>query len=90
MGDNRIAIGKSSEMHRNTSGIHCGIMDTGPYCVKRLDYQVVWLFYVFVKKGRMLLQEKWKDFMEEMGLEDMSDPMEELPGEVMLYRWENE
>ena len=44
MGDNRIAIGKSSEMHRNTSGIHCGIMDTGPYCVKRLDYQVVWPF----------------------------------------------
>lgn len=47
-------------------------------------------FTCFVKKGRMLLQEKWKDFMEEMGLEDMSDPMEELPGEVMLYRWENE
>ena len=45
---------------------------------------------MFVKKGRMFLQEKWKDFMEEMGLEDMSDPMEELPGEVMLYRWENE
>lgn len=37
----------------------------------------------------MFLQEKWKDFMKEMGLEDMSDPMEELPGEVMLYRWEN-
>ena len=30
------------------------------------------------------------DFMEEMGLEDMDDPMEELPTEVMLYRWENE
>lgn len=33
----------------------------------------------------MFLQEKWKDFMKEMGLEDMSDPMEELPTEVMLY-----
>ena len=38
----------------------------------------------------MILQEDWKNFMEEMRLEDMSAPMEELPTEVMLYRWENE
>ena len=38
----------------------------------------------------MILQEDWKNFMEEMRLEDMSDPMEELPTEVMLYRWEDE
>ena len=38
----------------------------------------------------MILQEDCKNFMEEMRLEDMSDPMEELPTEVMLYRWENE
>ena len=41
-------------------------------------------------KGRMLLQEDWKKFIDKMGLEDMDDPMEELPTEVMLYRWENE
>ena len=38
----------------------------------------------------MLLQEDWKKFIDKMGLEDMDDPMEELPTEVMLYRWENE
>ena len=38
----------------------------------------------------MILQEDWKNFMNEMGLDDMSDPMEELPTEVMLYRWEDE
>jgi len=38
----------------------------------------------------MLLQEEMKKFMNEHGLEDFSDPMNELPQEVMLYRWENE
>lgn len=38
----------------------------------------------------MLLKDKWKNFMDEHGLDDLSDPMEELPTEVMLYRWENE
>lgn len=47
-------------------------------------------FCIFFKKGWILLQEKWKKFMEDMGLDDLTDPMDELPGEVMLYRWEDE
>lgn len=31
-----------------------------------------------------------KKFMDKHGLVDFSDPMDELPQEVMLYRWENE
>lgn len=38
----------------------------------------------------MLLQEEWKKFMDRMGLDELSDPMDELPQEVMMYRWENE
>lgn len=38
----------------------------------------------------MFLQKNWEDFIDEMGLDDMPDPMEELPTEVMLYRWKNE
>lgn len=38
----------------------------------------------------MLLQEEWKKFMDRMGLDDFNDPMDELPQEVMLYRWEDE
>lgn len=67
MGDNRIAIGKSSEMHRNTSGIHCGIMDTVPYCVKRLDYQVVWPFYVFCQERKDAFAGKMERFHGENG-----------------------
>lgn len=67
------------------------IIDTVSYCVKRLDHQSGPAFlHISIVKGRMLLQEKWKDFMDKMGLDDFSDPMDELPEEVMMYRWENE
>ncbi len=36
------------------------------------------------------MQEEMKKFLNEHGLEGFSDPMDELPQEVMLYRWENE
>ncbi len=78
--------GNISENRRNTNGRFCVILvllkKAGPLSGPAFSY--------FFMKGRMLLQEDWKKFIDKMGLEDMDDPMEELPTEVMLYRWENE
>lgn len=47
-------------------------------------------FCILSEKGRIFLPDAWEKFMDEHGLDDLSDPMDELPTEVMLYRWENE